>query len=264
MAVYLRKTEDRAGFVEAALRAHRSILEEARCILVKPNVVSWEPYPTTTHPDTLRAVLEFLEGAGVEYIVADGPAFDAGSPAEILSAHPLSQVCREFDKTLENLYSMSRVDVKSPRGFKLRVHMPPEGYIILSLPVLKAHFTCKITAALKNQFGFLARRDRMLAHLKLKDIHKCIAEINTMLKPALSILDAIQVLTRAQELRHGGREARVGYMAASTDPVALDSLALDLLRQVDESIPRTPEQVRYIKLAEEYHIGRSQYTVRLL
>ncbi|RLG55093.1 MAG: hypothetical protein DRN99_03725 [Thermoproteota archaeon] len=263
MAVYLRKTGDRVGFVREVLRAHRRMLEDARGVLVKPNVVSWEPYPTTTHPDVLRATLEFLEEVGVDYIVADGPAFDAGRSSEILSAHPLNQVCREFNKVLEDMYAMPMEAIESSRGFKLAVHTPPKGYIILSLPVLKAHFVCKLTAALKNQFGLLAKRDRILAHLRLKNIHKCIAELNARLRPALTILDAIEVLVKAQELRHGGRKATLGYMAASTDPVALDTLALELLRKVDSSIPEGRE-VEYIKLAEEYGVGSSHYTLKQL
>lgn len=120
--VYFERTEDRAGFVKGALRAHKAVFEEARGVLVKPNVVSWEPYSTTTHPDTLRATLEALEGIGTGYMVADGPAFDAGNPAEILGSHPLNQVCKELNTTLANLYTLPKTAIKTPRGFKLEVH----------------------------------------------------------------------------------------------------------------------------------------------
>ena len=43
-------------------------------ILVKPNIVSCEPYPTTTDPSVLNAVLNSLEDSDVT--VADGPAPD--------------------------------------------------------------------------------------------------------------------------------------------------------------------------------------------
>lgn len=45
-------------------------------ILIKPNIVSGEPYPTTTDPFVLDTVVSYLKKIGCDLIVADGPAPD--------------------------------------------------------------------------------------------------------------------------------------------------------------------------------------------
>lgn len=48
------------GFVDLVLRQYADMFEEAETVFTKPNVVSHEPYPTTTDPQVLDVVLTFL------------------------------------------------------------------------------------------------------------------------------------------------------------------------------------------------------------
>ncbi|MHC1585657.1 MAG: DUF362 domain-containing protein, partial [Candidatus Syntropharchaeia archaeon] len=169
--------------------------ENVSKVLVKPNIVSFEPYPTTTHPEVLRTSLECLSDKDV--VVADGPAPDAGSSKKILKNHPLKKVCDEFGIPLVNIYEEEMVKIKTVRGFELKLSKLPFQFdFILSLPVLKSHKVTDITGALKNQFGFLSKKERILFHTKIgkrraKDIHRGIAELNTIVLPDLFIVDAV-------------------------------------------------------------------------
>jgi uncharacterized protein (DUF362 family) len=75
--VYFSETKDRRDFTIKVLDVFKESLEKAKKIFVKPNIVSYEGYPTTTHPDVLDAVLSRLVDSDV--VVGDGPAVDAGS-----------------------------------------------------------------------------------------------------------------------------------------------------------------------------------------
>ena len=62
-------------FVSRALDQFSDEIASATSIFIKPNLVSKEPYPTTTDPQLLDTVLEFLSDHAL--MVGDGPAFDA-------------------------------------------------------------------------------------------------------------------------------------------------------------------------------------------
>ncbi len=72
-------------------------------------------------------------------------------------------------------------------------------------------------------------------HLGFKDIDRGIAEINAVAKPDLFIVDAVQTLIDAQELRHGGKLKDLGYMLGGTDPVSLDSFGFRLFRGLNRN-----------------------------
>jgi len=136
-------------------------LEGVKKLLIKPNIVSYEPYPTTTHPEVLEACLEYLVGRGLDIEVGDGPAFDAGSSKEIIESHPLREVCERFDIPLIDLLEGEIVRRKAG-DIELELSKSAFEYdFILSLPVLKSHFTCSLSGALKNQFGFLSSKERI-------------------------------------------------------------------------------------------------------
>ncbi len=257
--VYAAKTENREEFVLKFLENFKDEIERTNRVFVKVNLVSWEPYPTTTHPDTLRAVLTFLEDLGVEFTVGDGPAVDAGDSNKIISEHPLSHVCKEFGIRLLNLYVHEMRKFTGPRGTELTLSIVPLKHdFVISLPVLKVHMVVGLTAALKNQYGYFSAQDRIDTHTGRKDIHSAIAEVNAIIKTNLFIVDCIRTLIRAQERRHGGNEAKLGYMIAGTDPVALDSLGFHLLQGVSPSLAhKTLSDIRYIRIAEEIGLGSS-------
>ncbi|MFX0139193.1 MAG: hypothetical protein ACFFDN_36465, partial [Candidatus Hodarchaeota archaeon] len=60
--VYHAKTNVREKFVVEILKIFENKLKGK--ILIKPNQVSHEKYPTTTHIETLKSVIQFLENRG--------------------------------------------------------------------------------------------------------------------------------------------------------------------------------------------------------
>ena len=262
--VYLKKTGDRRGFVRSVVRKFWGELCDAESVFIKPNIVSHEPYPTTTHPDVLGALLELLPNS--EVVVGDGPAFDAGSADKLLEQHPLRDVCEEFGVPLVNLYKRDMRSRASVRGFSVKLSTYPEKFdFVISLPVLKEHMVCRLTGALKNQFGLLAKFERIKMHVGMKNIHRSIAEVNAISTPNLFIVDAVETLLGAQEARHGGRSAKLGYMLAGVDPVALDSVGVRLLAKVDEDMRGVkPEDIPHLQYAIDYGLGNPKPKIERL
>ena len=260
--VYFSQNDDRKHFVDQILEIFAGPLQKAKKVFVKPNIVSYEPYPTTTHPEVLEAVLKRL--GGCEVVVGDAPAIDAGRSSRILQKSPLNEVCERYNVKLVNLYSEKMKTIQSSRGYKVKVSALPLGCdFVISLPVLKVHGMVGLSGALKNQFGYLSKQDRLLMHCKVKSIDKGIAEVNVAVPTNLFIIDAVETMIKAQECRHGGCPARLNTMIAGTDPVSLDLFGLQLLKRLEPKFEHKRNQaLKYIEYASDYGLGMKDFTTR--
>lgn len=260
--VYLHQNEDRGGFVRRAFQQF-DILKRAvgKYVLLKPNIVSSEPYPTTTHPATVEACLKLLQGVARKVIVADGLAWDAGDTKYIIEEHDLSKSCEKFGVPLMDLFVQGTKKVRT-RSFELEISlMAFECDLIISLPVLKVHGICDITGASKNQVGFLSTADKKRLHWSL-DVHKVIAELNEVIKPDLHIVDGVQTLVNTNEVRHGGKLRAMGYMLAGNDPVSLDALGLELLAKVEPRLrSKRLDDVLHLRCSVDLGIGSPGYEI---
>jgi uncharacterized protein (DUF362 family) len=260
--VYCSKELGRKEFVDRILRVFSRHLKKAERVFVKPNIVSYELYPTTTHPDVLGSVLEHFSDC--EILVGDAPAVDAGRSAKILRQSPLKKVCDSHGLKLINLYSEKMKTFQSQRGYKIKFSaIPISCDCVISLPVLKVHGTVGLSGALKNQFGYLSRKDRLLMHLKVKSIYKGIAEVNVAVPTNLFIVDAIETMTGAQECRHGGCPAKLNAMLGGSDPVSLDLYGLQLLKTLEPKFAHRKNQaLKYIELSSNYGLGSKDFEVK--
>lgn len=261
--VFIDETNDRKGFVSSFLHLKEivSILNKSSRVLVKPNIVSPENYPTTTNPETLDAVLNTLinEFRTKEIIVADGTSFD--THVVDISNHQLLKICKKYAIDFIDLNQTTTVRKATKRGYSLELSSIPFKYdCIISLPVLKVHRLCNMTGALKNMYGILARAEKLRLHQK-KTACEDVAEINRIVKPAISIMDAVEIMVEAQEARHGGRSSSLGFMLAGIDPVALDTAGLNILQNAGMTSCQT---LPYIEIAEKYGVGKKEHSIKSL
>jgi len=259
--VYQARSGDRGAFI-------RKVFEELQVqskvtgknVLLKPNIVSPEPYPTTTHPETVETCLQLLLDVARKVTVADGPAWDAGDSQAVIDGHPLKQSCDRYGVTLADLLSKGARKVKT-RSYELEVSaMASEYDFILSLPVLKSH-GMGLTGALKNQLGFLHAEDKIRSH-RVRDMNLVVAELNEVVRPHLYIVDAVQTLIGTNEVRHGGQPRDLGYMLAGTDPVSLDVAGLELLKEVEPKLEgKRFEDILHVNHAARLGIGEPGYEI---
>ena len=88
--VFYSREQDRKNFVNKILKHFRAEIKGK--ILIKVNLVSHEPYPTTTHPEMLDAVLQNLHGLDV--VVGDAPAVDL--PKFNVDQSSIFQICKKL------------------------------------------------------------------------------------------------------------------------------------------------------------------------
>jgi len=258
--IWFTRNQNRKDFVSNIISKFKDRIKGN--VLLKVNLVSHNPYPTTTHPEMIEAVFENIKDVASEIAVGDAHGVDLSSSK--MENCDNKKKCEELGIKYINFYEHRFKKIKSPRGFGMKVSVIPFEYdYIISLPNLKDHFMLRMTNALKDKFGYLTRGERLKMHSRLKNIHKGTAELNSIFKSDLIICDAIKTLVKAQEHRHGGIEKDLGYIFAGTDPVALDFYGFTLLKPISVKLEKidNPLKIKYIKYAVEYGLGSQDYNL---
>ena len=181
---------------------------------------------TYTNPDISLAVLKMC--------------FDAGA-GEVM----LIRADRE-DIWQKSAYYDSHMDLleKTTRSAGNKVYSIEKGIVLkeaemirelfeldtlINIPVAKNHDAAYLTCCLKNMMGLCARSTNVLFHspdgsprTDNNRLAHCIADVNTVRQPDLSIVDATTFLVTNGP--HGpGEVMEAGEVLAGTDPVALDA-----------------------------------------
>jgi len=168
------------------------------------------------------------------------------------------------DTTFEKLGYMDLTDkypnvrcVNLSKDTKLRVSLNGEIFRTLSVPEtmlfsdyfinvakLKTHVDYYYTGVLKNAYGLLVDR-----HLRMQChgfMDKILADLNTIFKPELSVIDAVVGMEGFGPT--DGKPKYVGAIIASKDPVAADAVAAQIAGI-------KPTKVGYLKHAAKKNIG---------
>ena len=103
---------------------------------------------------------------------------------------------------------------------------------------MKSHSLTKLTAAVKNLYGAVPGYGKTTLHRihpRPNDFGRLLQAIWRVLPPTVSIADA--VVGMEGQGPANGRPVRLGFLAASSDPFALDIALCDILHIKPESVP---------------------------
>jgi len=217
-------------------------------VLVKPNLLTdrTPEQAVTTHPDILRAVLRRLKSAGAEVSVGDSPASTANLRV-VLEKSGLGAVCAEEGAPF---VSFERAGVRNftEAGFSFSIANPVmETDLIVNLPKIKSHSLTKLTAAVKNLYGAVPGYSKTTLHRRYPKpgtFGRLLQAIWSVLPPCVSIADG--VVGMEGQGPANGKPIRLGFVAASSDPFALDCAICNVLHIRPASVP-------YLKGADKTH-----------
>lgn len=234
----------------------KRIVEPRSKVLIKPNV-GFNRLEAVTSPEVLKAVIEVVKEADPrEIIVAESAVrgYDTSSNFEITG---ISKIARELNVRLIDLDRMDkvvRVKVEGKLLKELSVFKQAfDADIIISVPKLKRHSQAVATISLKNMMGIIPDDQKGMFHIL--GLHQCIADLNTVIKPDLAIVDAMEVMTISGPGM--GEMVPGNAILASRDPVALDLVSAEYLFTLEERENPLEEamNIPHIKLAAELGIG---------
>ena len=263
--IFIRQdTDDRTGFVKAFFEQSeiKMHVAQAKSILVKPNLVGMLPSPETTHSDVLKETLRILKGKNL--VVGDGPppGFLIPKRRRNVMKHELADVCAEAGLELLNLHHHGFTKVRTNSGWKVRVSkLAKEQDLLISLPVAKVHTICGITGALKNNFGLTPSLSRIFHHVpspRVWNIHRTIAELNSVFKPVIYLIDAVCSYRGGHQKHLGGIPCHPRTIFGGTDPVALDTLVLSILQNFEPKLQgKKPQDIKHLNWAIKIGLGET-------
>ena len=240
--VALVRTRDRQEGVRRAISLLGENHVSGKKILLKPNLNSADPAPASTHPDTLRALVEALGelGAGGITIADRSGMGDTRRVMEKLGVFDLG-VQLGFDTLVfdELTDPDDWVLVKNPGdhwedGFPVP-RLLLEAEAIVQTCCLKPHrYGGHFTLSLKNTIGMVGKFKGSGGHNYMTELHTSfsqrlmIAEVNRVYQPALVLLDGVEAfIDNGPDL---GTKVSGDVVLAGTDRVAIDAVGLALLR----------------------------------
>ncbi len=238
--VALVKAEDRRDGIRRALGLLGAGGLARQHVVVKPNFNSADPFPGSTHPDTLDALVEWLGEAGAGRVtVADRSGM--GQTREVMEAKAVFAHGKKrgfAPVVLDELAARDWVAHRLPgshwRQGVLFPRLLEEAEAIVSTCCLKTHrFGGHITLSLKNSVGAVAKHGPD-GYNYMSELHgspaqrKMIAEINLLYRPAVVLLDGLEAFTDGGP--ESGRKVAPGVLVAGTDRVAVDAVGVAILR----------------------------------
>lgn len=231
----------------AKLGGWASFVKPRQNVVLKPNA-GWASLPEqggNTSPALVEGCIQECLRAGAAAVVVPEKSC---SPAK--DAFERSGIGAAVKRAGGRMYSPARHQfqrVAIPRGVSLKeadvVRDVLEAPCLINMPVAKSHGGSTLTLSMKNWMGSVSDRGYWHTH----NLHQCVADFSTLIKPSLIILDALRIMITSGPQGPGKLEYP-NQLVFGTDPVAVDAYAATLFG-------KQPFDVLYIKLAHDMGVG---------
>ncbi len=205
-------------------------VKKGQKVVLKPNMSFARPPEgaSNTHPEVVATVAKACIDAGAGRVVVIDHTLQR--PETCLQASGIQKAC-EAIKGVYVLALQNRKfyqEVKVPDGkildkFEIAKEVL-ESDILISLPVAKSHSATGISMGIKGYMGLIYERGPF--HSKF-DINEALADLATVIKPKLIILDATRALVSGGP-GGPGEVIKPNLVIAGTDPVAVDSYGVSV------------------------------------
>jgi uncharacterized protein (DUF362 family) len=230
-------------------------VKKGQRVVIKANI-AWARTPDqacTNNPDLLSALIKMCYDAGAKRVAVWDHTCD--NYQFCFSRSGLKEVTQKagadiFSGHGRNVYK--QVDV--PKGRKLKtvglLSDVIDSDVFINFPIPKHHFATELTLGLKNLIGIVWDMEQ----LHKIDLHQCIADINTVRKPDLVVVDALRILT-TNGPKGPGKTEDIGEVITSTDIVAADAYAATFFKQPKTGKPFKAEEIKFVKNAYDLGLG---------
>jgi uncharacterized protein (DUF362 family) len=228
---------------------YESALVGYRRVLIKVNFITTMTWETgaTTDPLVVEAIIQRLKKLPVEiYVVeSDATMTNADKAFEVTG---MAQMCKQNGVECLNLrHAPDKIKVKIPNGECLKEITVPRivtESAIISAAKMKTHMATKVTLGMKNIFGLLP--DKFKAKYHAKGINKVIVDINTAIKPRLTVIDGFVAMEGRGPT--DGSSVKMDLIIAGKDPVATDATCARVMGL-------DPHEISHIRTANQKGLG---------
>jgi uncharacterized protein (DUF362 family) len=228
---------------------YKSAFADCKKILIKVNFITDKTWDSgaTTDPIVVEAIIKKLKEQPVEVIVVESDATITNAD-KAFEKTGMKEVCQRNGVEFFNLrYVKDRVTIPIPDGETLKSITVPRivtESAIVSAAKLKTHSSTSVTLGMKNLFGLLP--DKFKAKYHAKGISRVIVDINTLIKPALTVIDGFVGMEGNGPV--DGTPVKMDTIIAGKNVVAVDSTGCRVMG-ID------PRSISHIRRAKEKALG---------
>ncbi len=232
-------------------------------VAIKANFNSADPFPASTHPDTLGSICRVMTDKKPSRITL-AERSGMGDTREVLEWAGVFDMARELGFSVAVLDELDRGEWQEvqatglhwSRGFFLAKAFAQADHVIQTCCLKTHRYGGNFTLSLKNMVGAVAKRVPGLDYNFMSELHssphqrRMIAEINRFCRADIVIMDAISGFASGGPDR--GKLIHPGIMLAGSDRVAIDATGVALLRSYG-----TVPAVMNGKIFEQEQIARA-------
>ncbi|MEM2098590.1 MAG: DUF362 domain-containing protein [Candidatus Bathyarchaeia archaeon] len=236
-------------FKALELIRYQNIIRGMCRVLIKVNLITDKTWDTgaTTDPIVVEALIKKLKELPVKVYVAESDATMTNAD-QAYEKTGLKDVCERNNIEFINLrYEKDRIELPIPNGEALKSIIVPRivtASAIISAAKLKTHVNTGVTLGMKNMFGLLPEKFKGKYHLK--GISKVVVDINTVLRPALTVIDGFVGMEGRGPIN--GNPVKMNVVIAGIDVVATDATACRIMGI-------NPHEIFHIRRAYEKGLG---------
>ncbi len=234
------------------LGGFKSFVKKGEVVLLKPNFNTADPFPASSDPEFLQAVVELLYEQKVKMVMMGDSSTMSLNTRKIMESRGAFK--------LQELSTPARVYIFE-EGEWVKKEIPGGKYLknvslpsildradrLILLPCLKTHSQAQFTGSLKLAVGFVKPLERLPMHLS--HLQEKVAELNLVIHPDLVIMDGRKCFINQGPAKGEVREPDL--ILASTDRVALDIEGIKIIQSFPgNSLSKVkPEELPQIKRA---------------
>jgi len=249
--IQVGKSKFKSGVKESVLEAVSQIggfnqfISNGDVVFLKPNFNTADPFPASTDLEFLKSVVELVYEAGAKTVLLGDSSTITANTRKVmekigvfeLEKMPTPPRIYIFE---EGFWGTSATDVQKAPVKWVRKDLSVGKYLksaslpdildkadkLILLPCLKTHKYAQLTGSLKLSVGFVKPVERLSLHFK--NLQEKIAELNTLIKPDLVIMDARKCFIT--EGPTSGELREPGLVLASTGRVAIDIEGIKIIQ----------------------------------
>jgi uncharacterized protein (DUF362 family) len=211
-------------------------------------------FSATTHPLVVATVAQACVEAGAQQVLVLDHTLQR---AELcLERTGIREACKNIPGVHVLALQEKKFfrEVKIPQGKVLeRIEVIKEvldGYVLINIPVAKSHSATGVSLGMKGLMGLIWDRESFHSQVNM---NQAIADLGTVIKPHLTILDA----TRALAIGGPGGPGEVkkpNLVIAGTDPIAVDSYGVSIIPWYGQNFKG--RQVEHLLISHQRGLGK--------
>ena len=231
-----------------ALGGIKKFISRGDIVVVKPNM-AWDRLPqqaANTNPEVVATVVQLCLEAGAKKVKVFDRTVNDPRRCYVQSgiADAVKKLGAEADYVDERKFRDMEINGEALKSWPLYTEVF-EADKIINVPIAKHHGLATLTMAMKNWMGIMGGLRRQIH----QSLDESLVDIARVMKPTLTVLDAVRVLT-ANGPQGGSLEdvRRLDTVIAGVDQVAVDSLVATLFGMKGDYLG-------YLRIADKNGLG---------